>query len=86
MANTTGKKFGGRQKGTPNALTRELRSVLKNIIYNELDSISEVLDQLEPKERIDVLIKLMPFVFPKMNAVSHTTDEPIDFLGWQNNI
>ena len=28
MANTTGVKYGGRQKGTPNKLTKELRSVL----------------------------------------------------------
>jgi hypothetical protein len=30
MANTTGKKYGGRQKGTPNKLTKELRTLLKD--------------------------------------------------------
>ena len=29
MANTTGNKFGGRTKGTPNKLTKELRELLK---------------------------------------------------------
>ena len=32
MANTTGKKYGGRQKGTPNIMTKELRSIY-NIYY-----------------------------------------------------
>ena len=76
MANTTGKKYGGRQKGTPNRMTKELRSILKNILYKGLE---EILDVLEPKTRIELLIKMMPFVLPKMNTVSHNTDEPIDF-------
>ena len=79
MANTTGKKYGGREKGTPNRLTKELRSVLKDILYQELEEIEERLDVLEPKTRIELLIKMMPFVLPKMNTVSHNTDEPIDF-------
>ena len=82
MANTTGIKYGGRQKGTPNRLTKELRAVLKEALHKELESIDDSLDQLEPKERIEVLIKLMPFVFPKMNAVSHSLDEPVDFSDW----
>ena len=79
MANNTGKKYGGRKKGTPNKLTKELRSVLKEVIYNELENIEERLDQLEPKQRIELMIKLMPYVFPKVESVSHTTNEPIDF-------
>jgi hypothetical protein len=82
MANTTGLKYGGRQKGTPNRLTKELRTILKEALHKELESIGELLEQLEPKERIEVLIKLMPFVFPRMNKVSHSMDEPVDFSDW----
>ena len=46
MANTTGKKYGGREKGTPNRLTKELRSVLKDIVYQELEKIEERLSEL----------------------------------------
>ena len=60
MANTTGKKHGGRQKGTPNRMTKELRSVLKDIIYQELEEVQERFNLLEPKERIELLIKLLP--------------------------
>jgi 23S rRNA C2498 (ribose-2'-O)-methylase RlmM len=79
MANTTGNKYGGRQKGTPNKLTKELRSVLKDILYRELEQIQEQLDALNPKERIELLIKLMPYVLPKVTSVSHTTNEPLDW-------
>ena len=82
MANTTGLKYGGREKGTPNRLTKELRAILKEALHKELESISELLEQLEPKERLEVLIKLMPFVFPRMNKVSHSMDEPVNFSDW----
>jgi hypothetical protein len=32
--------------------------------------IGERLEQLEPKKRLEILIKLMPFVFQRMNAMS----------------
>lgn len=79
MANTTGNKYGGRTKGTPNRLTKELRTVLKDIVYRELESIELRLDELEPKERIELTIKLMPYVFPKLDSISHSTNEPMDW-------
>jgi hypothetical protein len=79
MANTTGIKYGGRQKGTPNKLTKELRTVLKDILYQELEQIQERLDALKPKERVELLIKLMPYALPKVTSISHTTNEPLDW-------
>ena len=82
MANNTGSKYGGRKKGTPNRLTKELRAILKEALHKELETIGDQLEQLEPKERLEVLIKLMPFVFPRMNTISHSMDEPVDFSDW----
>jgi len=82
MANNTGSKYGGRKKGTPNRLTKELRAILKEALHKELETIGDQLEQLEPKERLEVLIKLMPFVFPRMNTMSHSMDEPVDFSDW----
>ena len=79
MANTTGNKYGGRQKGTPNRITKELRTLLKDILYQELEQVRERLELLEPKERIELLIKLMPYALPKVTSVSHTTNEPLDW-------
>ena len=79
MANTTGNKYGGRQKGTPNRITKELRTLLKDILYQELEQIQKRLELLEPKERIELLIKLMRYALPKVTSISHTTNEPLDW-------
>ena len=79
MANTSGIKHGGRQKGTPNVMTKELRSVLKDILCQELEDVQEMFKLLEPKERIELLIKLMPYALPKVTSISHTTNEPLDW-------
>ena len=74
-----GYKSGGRQKGTPNKLTTEIRSVLKDIIDYEIDTIEERLLQLEPKERIELVIKLIPQVLPKIEQVNYYNGEPSDW-------
>ena len=79
MANNTGKKYGGRQKGIPNKLTKEIRKVLKDLIYKELDEIQEHLDALEPKQRIELVIKLIPYVLLKVDNISHSANEPLDW-------
>mgnify|MGYP007071991249 CR=1 FL=1 len=79
MANTTGIKYGGRQKGTPNRLTKELRAVLKDVVFNELENIDARLKQLEPKQRIEIVIKLMPYILPKVEPASHKINEPLDW-------
>lgn len=79
MANTTGKKYGGREKGTPNKLTKDLRNILKDIIYHELELLNEKLEKLDSKERIELVIKLLPYTLPKVQNISHTTNEPIEW-------
>ena len=79
MANTTGNKYGGRQKGTPNRITKELRSLLKDVMYDEIGALQERLDTLNPRERVGLLIKIMPYALPKVTSVSHTTNEPLDW-------
>ncbi|MFB6306417.1 MAG: hypothetical protein ABEH43_05430 [Flavobacteriales bacterium] len=76
-----GKKTGGREKGTPNKLTKELRATLKNALDGELEKLPEHLEKLEPKERVELLIKLMPYVVPKVESVNHSHDEPFE-ISW----
>jgi hypothetical protein len=49
-------------------------------MYQEIEIIQDHLDQLNPKERVELLIKLMPFVLPKVENISHTTNEPLDWF------
>ena len=79
MANTTGQKHGGRKKGTPNRLTRELRTILKDVLYQEMEQLEERLNDLDPEDRMQIILKLMPYVFPKVIDVQSTKGEPLDF-------
>lgn len=75
MANNTGKKFGGREAGTPNRLTKELRIALKNILHQEIEMLPNHFNKLEPKDRIEFLVKLLPFALPKVEPESYRIGE-----------
>ena len=70
-----GVKTGGREKGTPNRLTKELRRVLKDLLYHELKNLPEHLNSLEPKDRLELVVKLLPYVIPKMERQDITGSE-----------
>jgi hypothetical protein len=60
-------------------LTMDLRVVLKDIMQKEIEKLPETLMALEPKERMNILCKLMPFVFPKVEAIHSKDGEPIQW-------
>lgn len=66
-------------KTNQQVITNSLRDTLKNIIQKEIAKLPEHLDSLEPKERLNILCKLMPFVFPKVEAVHPAEGEPFSF-------
>ncbi len=66
---------GGRPVGTPNRLTRELRTTLKNILHEEIEAIPDQLKQLEPKDRLELLTKLLPYALPKVEPESYEIGE-----------
>ena len=75
-----GKKTGGRDKGTPNVITKEIREILHELIETELQTIDEKLGTLTTKERLEVVIKLLPYVMPKMEqneiTINHSQELP----------
>jgi len=75
MANNTGKKYGGREAGTPNKLTKELRATLKNILHQEIELLSDHFGKLEPKDRLELLVKLLPYALPKVEPESYHIGE-----------
>jgi hypothetical protein len=74
-----GQKTGGRVVGTPNRITIELRKTLKSIIADELDALPGTLAELPSKERLELLIKLLPFCMPKVDSIGGTYD-----TGWRS--
>jgi hypothetical protein len=77
-----GIKTGGREKNTPNHLTSELRNFLKNVIAKELEKIPDTLENLPPKERLEMVIRLIPYVLPKVETVKPTSGEPFQLETW----
>jgi hypothetical protein len=71
--NNTGKKFGGRQKNTPNKTTKELRDKISSIINNNIDKVQTDLDKLEPKDRLNILLQLVKYVTPQLKAMEVET-------------
>lgn len=72
-----GVKTGGRTKGVANKTTAETKEIIQKIVSNELDNIETLLKQLEPKERIDAVIKMLPYIVPKQQEVELKEKETI---------
>jgi len=60
-------------------LTLDLRDRLKSIVESELERLPDLLDGLADKERLDVILKLMPLVMPKSKPVHYSENEPSDW-------
>lgn len=71
-------KTGGRKKGTPNKVTKELRAIVKSVLDSEFQHLPKRLENLPDKERVDALIKLLPYVLPKYKQ--EEKEEPISTL------
>lgn len=66
-----GVRYGGRQKGTPNKATASIREAVDNVLggYMNNGQMLEDFKVLDAKERLEIAIKLMQFVAPKMKSV-----------------
>ena len=80
MANTTGRKFGGRAKGTPNKITSEIREKFTLLVDNNIDRLQEDINQLEPRDRIRLLIELSKFVLPTLKATEIGNNDGKGFI------
>ena len=85
MANTTGKKFGGRAKGTPNKCTAETKSLVSELILGQTDRIQEALDEVfesNKREYLQIMVRLLPYVIPKAAEVSPSEPSERRKLSW----
>lgn len=70
-------KHGGRRKGTPNKITGTVKEMIKISLTKELKSLPKLLSELSPKERVDALIKFLPYLIPKMDAEMERSQNPV---------
>jgi hypothetical protein len=72
MANNTGIKYGGRQKGTPNKATATLREAFTELLEDNMGKVQELFDKVaekNPQKALELLLKLSEFALPKLRAV-----------------
>ena len=60
-----GAKYGGRQLGTGNKISAELKEVLNEYCMNEFQYLNANIQRLTLHERIILFTKVLPFVLPK---------------------
>jgi hypothetical protein len=64
----------GRPAGTANKLTSLLKEKIELIIENNIDLFQKDLEALEPKDRLNLVVKLFDFVLPKQKEMKLETE------------
>ena len=63
-------RLGGRAKGTPNKVTKELRERAKEFTDGHFDEFVSAWKMIEdPKEKCDIYLKITKFVLPTLSSV-----------------
>ena len=67
-------RLGGRAKGTPNRITASVKGWIFQVIDKNRLQMEKDIEALEPKDRLQVLEKLMQYVIPRQQSVSANLD------------
>ena len=59
-------KTGGRKPGSPNLTTRAIREKLRPVLQAEIENIPDMLEKLDDETRLNMVIKLLPYLVPKV--------------------
>jgi len=65
-------KYGGRQKGTPNKSTAEIKELLTEFLHKEFENIDKTFQSAPPSERLRFLSSIIQFAIPKLKEVEAT--------------
>ena len=63
-------KTGGRQAGTPNAVTKTVRQWIVELISTNYELLERDFKSLDPKDRLVMTEKLMSYILPKPESAS----------------
>lgn len=67
-ASLAGKK--STRKGVPNRINHEVRKSFQLLVENNLERLQSDIDELEPKDRIKIILDMAKFILPTLQAVS----------------
>ena len=76
-----GRQGGGRPKGTPNKITKEVRELIAMFVDAKWDDFLQAYDAIDkPKDKCDIMTALLPFIAPKMASVEYKDKTPVKTL------
>lgn len=64
----------GRPKGSPNKITTELKTWVQMLIDNNRQELEQDLKKLSPKDRWQLIERLLAFCIPKMQSTEAVLD------------
>jgi len=76
-------KYGGRKKGDTNKFTNEFRDLLRAFLQNEILDLPNTFSSIKsPEKRLELILKLLPFVVPKAQEITleMLSDNKLDYL------
>ena len=82
--NTTGKKFGGRKKGTPNKLTAEVKKKVQSLLDGAIDSID--LNECTTAERIRLIEIGLRYTLPTMKQIENHPEREYQSINFKDLI
>ena len=65
----TGSEAGKKSKRGNSKNADDVRQLFSRILENNMDSIQKDLDKLEPKDRLECLLKVARFVLPTLRSI-----------------
>lgn len=80
QANDGRGRMGGRQKGTPNKSTNELKTWIKDLLDESRDIILDDLSNVEPWQRLAFFERLIPYVLPKQTQIEANIDIENEYI------
>ena len=60
-----GNKTGGRQKGTLNKTTINLKNTINGIVERQFETLESDLQGLDGRDKINFILKLIEYILPK---------------------
>lgn len=64
--------------GSPNKNTAEVREMFKGLLENNFEKLQNDIDQLEPRDRVRLILDMAKFVLPTLKATEITNEGGIN--------
>lgn len=72
----------GRGKGVVNKVTSQMRETMYNFYMGNVDTLQSDFDAMEPKDRMILRVKILPFFMPTMTATK--AEKTINYTGLEH--